>query len=420
MPRTIAIDQLRFADHLRPDDVIGWPQGPGEPLALTEALVAQRSHLQSPQLLFGLTSSNTLRPEISDHFAFRALNGAGGSRRVTEMADIYPCHVSSLPSLFRSGILRLDVMLVQVRPLPAGGFTLGVISDFTQAMIQQARLVVALVNPALPLLAGDTVVTEADIDLIVESDERIIDMPDPEPSVVETKVAQQVAALIPDRATIQLGVGTLPAAVARALASHRELGVHSGVVSDVLVDLVEQGVVTNAHKGRDAGRTVTGGLFGTRRLRDFAERTGTIEMRSAEYTHHIGVTSSLNQFHTINSVIEIDLTGQANAEMAGGRYLGAVGGQIDFVRGGVASPGGRSIIAFPSTTPDGKHSRIVGSLDGRPVTTARSDVDVVVTEYGAAHLRGCPLHERARRLVAIAHPDHRDALLRGLTQKEHA
>jgi acetyl-CoA hydrolase len=420
MPRTISIDQLRFADHLRPADVIGWPQGPGEPLALTEALVAQRTNLKSPQLLFGLTSSNTLRPEISDHFTFRALNGAGGSRRVTEMAEIYPCHVSSLPSLFRSGILRLDVMLVQVRPLPAGGFTLGVISDFTQAMIQQARLVVALVNPALPLLGGDAVVTEADIDLLVESDERIIDMPDPEPSAVETKVAQQVAALIPDRATIQLGVGTLPAAVARALAGHRELGVHSGVVSDVLVDLVEQGVVTNAHKGRDAGRTVTGGLFGTHRLRDFAERTGTIEMRSAEYTHHIAVTSSLNQFHTINSVIEIDLTGQANAEIAGGRYLGAVGGQIDFVRGGVASPGGRSIIAFPSTTPDGKHSRIVASLHGRPVTTARSDIDVVVTEYGAAHLRGCPLHERARRLVAIAHPDHRDALLRGLPQKEHA
>lgn len=418
MSRTIALDSLRFADYLRPHDVIGWPQGPGEPLALTEALVAQRANLVKPELFFGLSASDTLRPELGDHFAFRALNGAGGSRRVTSMAEIFPCHVSSIPSLLRNATLRLDVMLIQVRALPAGGFSLGIVSDFTQAMIQRARVVVALVNPALPALAGDACVDGADIDLFVESDDRIIDMPDPEPSDVENAVAGQVAALIPDRATIQLGVGTLPAAVARALAGHRELGVHSGVVSDVLVDLVEQGVVTNAHKGRDAGRTVTGGLFGTQRLRDFAERSGLIEMRNAEYTHHIAVTSSLSQFHTINSAIEIDLTGQANAEIAGGRYLGAVGGQVDFVRGGVASPGGRSIIAFPSTTPDGKHSRIVASLDGRPVTTARSDVDVIVTEYGAAHLRGCSLQERARRLAAIAHPDHRDALLRGSAKEQ--
>jgi acyl-CoA hydrolase len=257
-------------------------------------------------------------------------------------------------------------------------------------------------------------VDSEDVDILVESDERIIDMPDPEPSAVERAVAEQVAALIPDRATVQLGVGTLPAAVAGALSNHRELGVHSGVVSDVLVDLVERGVVTNAHKGCDAGRTVTGGLFGTQRLRDFAEASGAIDMRSVEYTHQIAVTSALAQFHTINSAIEIDLSGQANAEIAGGRYLGAVGGQVDFVRGGGASPGGRSIIAVPSTTPDGKHSRIVASLGARPVTTARSDVDVIVTEYGAAHLRGCPLRERARRLIEIAHPDHRESLLRAL------
>jgi acetyl-CoA hydrolase len=239
-------------------------------------------------------------------------------------------------------------------------------------------------------------------------------MPDPQPSKVEVAVARHVASLVPDRATVQLGVGTLPVAVARALGGHRDLGVHSGVVSDVLVDLVEQGVVTNAYKGRDAGRTVTGGLFGTQRLRDFAQQSGSIDMRSVEYTHHIGVTASLAQFHSINSAIEVDLSGQANAEVAADRYLGAVGGQVDFVRGGSASVGGRSIIALPSTTPDGRHSRIVATLQGHPVTTARSDVDVIVTEYGVAHLRGCSLRERARRLLAIAHPDHREALIRAL------
>jgi acyl-CoA hydrolase len=331
---------------------------------------------------------------------------------VTSLAEIVPCHVSTIPALMREGQLRVDVALIQVRPLPAGGYTLGVIADFTQAMIRQARVVMALVNPSLPQLAGDACIDGADIDVLVESDDRLIDMPDPEPSAIEREVARQVAALVPDRATVQLGVGTLPAAVAAALAGHKELGVHSGVVSDVLVDLVEHGVVTNAHKGRDAGRTVTGGLFGTQRLRDFAARSGLVELRNAEYTHNLSVAASLSRFHTINSAIEIDLTGQANAEVAAGRYLGAVGGQVDFVRAGVASAGGRSIIAFPSTTPDGKHSRIVASLGSRPVTTARSEVDVIVTEHGAAQLRGCALNERARRLIAIAHPEHREALER--------
>jgi acyl-CoA hydrolase len=414
MAKKVSLGQLRFADYLRPHDVIGWPQGPGEPLALTEVLVAQRADLNAPVLFFGLSASTTLRPEHAEHFAFRALNGAGNNRRISALADIVPCHVSSVPALLRSGHLHVDVALIQVKPLPTGGFTLGVIADFTQALIRQARLVIALVNPALPATGGDARVDSEDIDVFIESDDRLIDMPDPEPSEAERAVVQQVAALIPDRATVQLGVGTLPAAVARALSDHRELGVHSGVVSDVLVDLVERGVVTNAHKGRDPGHSVTGGLFGTQRLRDFAQRSGLIDMRSVEYTHHIAVTAALAQFHTINSAIEIDLSGQANAEIAGDRYLGAVGGQVDFVRGGVASPGGRSIIALPSTTPDGKRSRIVESLDARPVTTARSDVDVIVTEYGAAHLRGCPLRERARRLIAIAHPDHRESLLRAM------
>ncbi|RJG03323.1 acetyl-CoA hydrolase/transferase family protein [Noviherbaspirillum sedimenti] len=420
MHKTIPLSQLRLAEFVRPHDVIGWPQGPGEPLALTEALVAQRAEMNAPALLFGLTQSDTLRPELAEHFRFRALNGAGTSRRVTALADIVPSHVSAIPALLREGHLHVDVALIQVKPLSDGIFTLGVIADFTQALIQQARVVIALVNPALPATAGDACVRSTDIDVLVESDVRIIDMPDPEPSWVEHEVARQVAALIPDRATVQLGVGTLPVAVAQALSGHQELGVHSGVVSDVLISLIERGVVTNAHKGLDAGRTVTGGLFGTQRLRDFAARTGLIDMRSVEYTHNLAVTSRISQFHTINSAIEIDLSGQVNAEVAGGRYLGAVGGQVDFVRAGVASPGGRSIIAFPSATPDGKHSRIVASLGTRPVTTARSEVDVIITEYGAAHLRGCPLQERARRLIEIAHPAHRESLSRALHESRSA
>jgi acetyl-CoA hydrolase len=285
-------------------------------------------------------------------------------------------------------------------------------------MIARARTVIALLNPALPPMGDDALVNHGDIDVLVNGDARIIDMPDPQPSAVEALVARHVAGLIPDRATIQLGVGTLPVAVAQALRDHRALGVHSGVVSDVLVELAIGGVVTNEYKTIDPGYTVTGGLFGTQRLRDFASDSDSIAMRSASYTHNPAVTARIAQFHTINSAIEIDLGGQANAEVAGGRYLGAVGGQVDFVRAGVNSPGGKSILAFPSTTPDGKHSRIVATLGDRPVTTARSEIDYIVTEFGAVQLRGCGLAERARRLIGIAHPEHREALLRALHAKK--
>jgi acyl-CoA hydrolase len=411
--QVLPLPRLDYASLLSPGDVVAWPQGPGEPLALTEALVAQGPRLRDPALLFGLTHSQTLQPALAGHFRLIALNGAGTSRRVTAQAQIHPVHVSALPDLFRTRALRVDVVLVQVRPMPDGGYSLGVISDFTQAMLQAARLVVALHNPDLPAMPGDARVDAADIDVLVEADSRLIDMPDPEPSEVERAVARQVAAHVPDEATLQLGIGTLPAAVAQALEGHRQLGMHSGVVSDALVDLVERGIVTNACKGRDAGKTVTGGLFGTGRLRDFAQRSGVVEMRSADYTHALAVTGVLHKLHTVNSAIEVDLGGAANAEVAGGRYLGAVGGLVDFVRAGRASPGGRSILAFPSTTPDGRHSRIVAALQG-PVTVARSEIDLVVTEHGAADLRACPLDQRARRLIAIAHPSHREALERAV------
>ena len=413
MPKTIALDRLQLADYIKPGDTIAWPQSPGEPLAVTEALVAQRSTLPRPELLFGFTQSETLKPEWREHFTFKALNGAGSSRRVTAIADIVPSPVSTFPRLMRSGLLKVDVALVQVRPLPGGGYTLGVIADFTGAMIESARVVIALLNPALPLTGCDARVEAHEIDLLVESDSRIIDMPDPVPSAAERRVAEHVAALIPDRATVQLGVGTMPTAIGHALLHHRELGVHTGVVSDVLAELVEKGVITNAHKGRDAGQTVSGGLFGTGRLRAFAEASGSIDLRSVEYTHDLSVSSTLKQFHAINSALEVDLSGQANAEVAGGRYLGAVGGLADFVHAGLLSKGGKSILSFASTTPDGKQSRIVTQLQG-PVTVARSDAEYVVTEFGVAHLRGCGLRERARRLIAIAHPDFRESLTRSI------
>lgn len=410
---------LDFSRHLRADDVVTWPQGTGEPLGLTRRLVEQRHQLPPVELFVGMTTSGTLSPEQADRFRFRALNGAGSTRRLTvaNVADIVPCYVSAVPALVRSGAIRVDVVLLRVKPHPKPGyFTVGVMADFVPAFVAAARCVIAEIDPRLPITAQDALVAESDIDVLTECDADEILLPDPEPDEIDKRVAAQVAALIPDGATIQVGVGGLPVAVCRALEHHRDLGVHSGVISDVIVHLVGKGVVTNARKGADAGRTVTGGLFGSRRLMDFADGNDALEMRSSEYTHSQQALARVQNLYAINSGVEVDLTGNVNSEVAAGRYLGAIGGQLDFVRGAFASPGGRAIIALPSTTPDGKHTRIVASLEGRPVTTPRGDADLVVTEHGVADLRGRSFGERAARLAAIAHPDFRDDLLKSFSK----
>jgi len=403
------LDGFDFTAIVRPGDTIGWPQAIGEPLGLTQRLIAQRDSLPHPHLFFGMSSSRTLSPELADSFTFTALNGAGTNRRISSRSDIIPAHVSAIPRLLRSKALPLDITLIRVRPLPDGSFTTGPISDFTQALVAAARCVIAEVDERLPVTGQDAILPAGAIHHFVTAGLHEVLMPDPEPTAIETTVAGHVAGLIPNGATVQLGVGTLPVAVARALVNHRDLGIHSGVISDSFVALMESGAISNARKRIDVGLSVTGGLFGTRILLDYADSNPAIAMRSSEHTHSQAVMAQLHALHSINSALEIDTTGQVNAEAIAGRYLGAVGGQPDFVRGAQLSPGGRSIIALPSTTPDGKLSRIVATLGG-PVTTARSDVDVVITEHGVADLRGCSFPERTRRLIAIAHPDFRDDL----------
>jgi acyl-CoA hydrolase len=222
-------------------------------------------------------------------------------------------------------------------------------------------------------------------------------------------MAKLAAAYIEDGATIQVGIGAVPDAILRLLRDRRDLGVHSGMIGDGLVELVEAGVITNARKPIDPGVSITGALIGTRRLYEFADRNPKIGMRGSAYTHDASVLSRLPKLVTLNSALEVDLTGQVNAEQSGAHYLGGTGGQVDFVRAGARSHGGRSMIALPATARGGKVSRITASLSG-PVTTARSEVDVIVTEFGAAELKGQTLAERTRRLIAIAHPDFREEL----------
>ena len=215
-----------------------------------------------------------------------------------------------------------------------------------------------------------------------------------------------------DGATIQIGIGSVPAAVLTALGDKKDLGVHSGIIGDGILDLIEQGVVTNREKSIDAGKSVAGALFGSRRLYDYANQNPAVELRTIDYTHDVATIARIDDFVAINSAIEVDLTGQINAETVPGYAIGAVGGQVDFIRGAARSRGGRSLIVMPSTARDGAVSRIVTRLNEGVVTLARSDVDTVVTEWGSAELRGRPNRERARLLANIAHPEFRDELLR--------
>lgn len=411
---TPASSSFDFRTVITEGAVITWPQGTAEPRGLTRRLVAQRAELPPCEIFVGMTTSDTLKPEHADRFRFRALNGAGTNRVLTaaNLVEIVPAHVSRVPVLLREGLLKVDVLLLKVRPHSTPGmYTTGLIADFIPALVQAARVVIAEIDERLPMTGQDALVRREDIDVLLQADADEVFLPDPEPSEQELQVAAKVAELIPDGATVQLGIGGLPVAMCRALTGHRNLGIHSGVVPDGVVPLVKAGVITNAQKGEGAGLMVTGGLFGTRTLFDFADGNPEVALRSADYTHSALVMARIQKLYAINSAVEVDLTGQVNAEIAAKRYLGAIGGQVDFVKGAQLSPGGRAIIALPSATPDGKYSKIVAALAGVPVTTARADVDLIVTEYGAADLRGCSLRERARRLAAIAHPNFRDSLL---------
>ena len=261
----------------------------------------------------------------------------------------------------------------------------------------------------VPFTYGDVILPTARIDCAVRVARPPVELVPARLSHVDHAIAQIVAGYIEDGAVLQIGIGAVPDAILRLLRDRRDLGIHSGMIGDAIVDLIEVGIVTNASKSIDAGISVTTALMGTQRLYDFAHENPRLAVRSSAYTHNPTVLSKLTNFVTINSAVEVDLTGQVNAEQSGAHYVGGTGGQVEFVRAGSRSIGGHSIIALPSTAKGGKVSRITPTLSG-PVTTARSDIDIVVTEFGAAELKGQRLAERTRRLLAIAHPDFREEL----------
>lgn len=407
---TEAID---FSGLIRPGDSVVVGQACGEPTALTAALVRQAEAIGPLRVFLGAVFSHSFPADAPAGLGFAgygAIGGAAALARAGRLA-VVPAQYSRLPGLFADGTLPVDVALLQ---LARNGDRLAIAGnrDYSLAAARKARLVVGEVNDRAPWCYGGEVPDDLRIDVTVETSRPPAELAPARIGPVEERIGRLVAARIPDRAVIQTGIGAMPDAILAALSGHRDLGVHSGMIGDRMADLIEAGAITNALKPRDTGVSVAGSLFGSARLLAFADRNPLIRLVPTEVSHGVEVMARLPGFTAINSAIEVDLAGQVNAEVAGSHYVGAVGGQVDFVRAGNAAPGGRSIIALPSTARDGAISRIVASLDGRPVTSLRSDADLVVTEWGVAELRGQTLAERARRLIAIADPTFREGLAR--------
>lgn len=407
--------QLDLREWLRPGDAIVIGQGTAEPLTLTEALVAQRHGLGGVRPVLFAMFSDTFHPDRVDGLSLRGIGGVGSNRRLIQagVMEVLPCHVSRINEYLRSGEIPCDVAFVQVSPPDdEGRYRLALAADCTRTAVDKARVVIAEMNHRVPQAHCDGALSADDIDVLVESDRAPIQLPAAPIGELERQIARHVDPFVPDRATLQVGFGSIPEAIIAMLSNRRDLGMHSGMVGDSLVDLVECGAVTNAFKERHAGISITGVLFGTDdKLYHWAHRNPALRVCSIDTTHEPALLSSMQRYVSINSALEVDLTGQVNAESVGGDYIGAVGGQVDFVRSAGRSPGGASIIALPSSAKRGSVSKVVARLNG-PVTTARSDVDIVATEHGAVRLRALSLRERARAMIGLAAPQHREALER--------
>jgi len=402
---------------VRRDDMVMWGQAAAEPVALTTALMHQRHAIGALRVFIGATWSALLTTELTDCVSFLSYCGAAGNRVLSKagMLDILPCHYSHIGAMIGSEKLKIDVLLLQVAPPDRHGrYSLSVACEYLAPAIRTARVIIAEINRQAPFTAGPHALSENDIDYCLHTDRTLPQPPATKIGATELAVARHVASLIEDGATLQYGIGTLPEAILAQLGDRRDLGIHSGTIGDQVAALSETGVITNARKAIDRGVTIGGVMMGSRRIFDFAHNNSRVELRGVDYTHSATVLAEIDNLVAINSAIEVDLTGQINAEVAGGVYLGAVGGAVDFLRAAAQSRRGLPIVALPSRAArrdDGTASagRIVARLNG-PVSTARSDAGVIVTEHGIADLRGLSLGERVRKMIAIAHPEDRERL----------
>jgi acyl-CoA hydrolase len=386
------------------------------PSVLLDALVARSRELHNVSMVHLHTEGPGphLAPEMAPHFRHLALFiGPNARQAVNEgRAEFVPVFLSDVPNLFSGGLLPLDAVLCNVSPPDAHGYcSLGVSVEAMQAAIRSAGLVIAQVNAAIPRTLGESFIHVDDIDYGVEVDIPPYIYPPPEIGELERRIGEFAADLVADEATLQMGIGAIPTAIALALRDKRDLGVHTEMMTDCVVDLVEAGVVTGMAKERNRGKILCTFMMGTEKLYRFVHDNPMVEMRACDHTNDTHVIRGFRRMTAINSAISIDLTGQVCADSIGWHMYSGVGGQMDFIRGAALAPEGRAIIAMPSTAAGGRVSRIVPFLaEGSGVVTTRAHVRTVVTEWGVAELYGKSIRERARELIAISHPDFRDEL----------
>jgi len=387
----------------------------GEPIVLADELVRQKDRLTNVEIvhMVPLRECQYCLPEMKQHFYHNSLfAGAGARQAIREgRADYTPVFFSEIPRLFRDNILPVDVALIQLSPPDENGYlSFGVSVDYTMQAAKSSKIVIAEVNKQMPRTYG-AYIHISEVDYIIETDRPLIEIPLPKITSIEENIGRNIASLVPDRANLQLGIGGIPDAALKFLTEKKDLGIHTEMFSDGVVELYEKGVVTNKCNNLHPGKFIATFLMGTKKLYQFVDNNPNVEMHPVDYTNNLMIAGKVNNLISINSALQVDLFGQVCADTLGYQQYSGVGGQVDFVRASSISPGGKSIIALPSTNKKNTISRIVSKLsEGTCVTTSRNDVHYVVTEYGIANLRGKTIRQRAEALIDIAHPDFRDQL----------
>lgn len=398
-------------------DLVAIGHATGEPQELIRAMVERGKELRGVRVthMIGMSEGKYCQTDYKDSFEYISLFVGGAARKpiAQGVGDYIPVHFSDIPGLFLDDTLPVDVALIQVSAPDKHGFvSLGISVDYTLAIAQKAKIVIAQINKNMPFTYGEGIIRLSDIDYVVEHDEPLIVLNPPVLTEEDLAIGKNCASLINDGDTIQLGIGSLPDAICQQLKDKKHLGIHSEMFSDGVMDLVECGAVDCSQKNLHKGKMVATFIMGTEKLYKFLDNNPMVYMAPATYVNNPRVICQNDNFVSINSCVQVDFTGQVCSESVGTKQISGTGGQVDFIRGANMSKGGRAIMALSSSAKNGTVSKIVPVLDeGAVVTTPRTDIRYIVTEYGIANMYGKTMHERARALIEIAHPNFRDDLI---------
>ncbi|UUV18171.1 4-hydroxybutyrate CoA-transferase [Fusobacteria bacterium ZRK30] len=396
-----------------------------EPKILIDALVKNKEKFEDLEIvhMVAMGKAQYVNDDMKKHFVHNALFAGASTRKAVQdgRADFTTCYFHEVPKLFRDGHLPVDAALIQTSlPDEHGNCSMGISIDYIKSAAENSKVVIAQINKHMPRTMGDSFIHISDINYIVEHSEPLIELNPPRIGEIEKAIGKNCASLVEDGSTLQLGIGAIPDAALLFLKDKKDLGIHSEMISDGVLELVKSGVINNKAKNFHKGKMVVTFVMGTKALYDYVDNNPLVEFYPVDYVNDPVIIARNDNMVSINSCVQLDLTGQVCSESIGYKQISGVGGQVDFVRGATMSRGGKSIIAIPSTAAKGKVSRIVSVLDeGAVVTTSRNDVDYIVTEYGVARLKGKTIKERGRALIGIAHPDFREDLIKNWEERYH-